>query len=162
MCGQQLARIVRQILPHFMNRPIQLCALALIFAFFLPWIATPKGTASGFDLACDGMHVVGIREAVEWLWLVPGLALVAMLLGDKGMVGRVIALLTGLCPSALVVDQLNQISRFAGIDATEGFHLTAIEYLGLGGYATLGCAAALIFLGLFVQVEPARPASARA
>ena len=132
-----------------MKQPIPLCALILVIGFFLPWISVTGGSFSGLFFARSGWPP-GV-----WLWLIPGLALFPIFLSLKGkpIPMRLAAFVAGAYPWGWLAYHFGQISKQGGKEAAQGAGQYLLAALNIGGFATLGCAAALIFLAIFSRPE---------
>jgi hypothetical protein len=134
-----------------MNKSIQLCALGLIAGFFTPWLATNKGSLSGFDFVRFSLRGADGWMPAVWISLVPVLGLLVALLASKKGLGRPLAILAGLYPWGWVAYYYASAAR-SGLGAYGVSEIT-LPFLGMGAFITLGSAAALLFLGIFVRPE---------
>jgi hypothetical protein len=133
-----------------MKKSIQLCALGVIAGFFAPWLATTKGSLSGFDYARVAIQVPGGMMNFIYLLLVPVLALLTIVTA-RGTLGRILAFVTGAYVWGWTGYFLMDLQK-AGLPGQELTQMV-LGYLGMGGFVTLGCAIALIFLSTFAHRE---------
>lgn len=103
---------MRGILPDIMDRSyarwgIGLAGAALLIGFFLPWVDSGFGSASGFQIV---RHTDGASLWRLMVLLAPagGLAMIAFAFGDRWKQARIASLLTG---GALVVYGVVQTIR---------------------------------------------------
>lgn len=135
-----------------MNRSIPLCAIGLFIAFFLPWLSFKELSISGFQLARGVQDYAGKGtglSAIFWLWLLPVLAFVTAVSGGKGGFGRVMAIVSGAYPWGWLAYGYFEVGRTAGKEASRFLQEGLWQVAGFGVFATLGCAGALLALGMF-------------
>ena len=134
--------------------PVTCCAVGLLVAFFLPWIGALGQNASGFDIARLGSYAT-------WLWLIPVLATVTIMVSLAGINNRGFAditalLILGAAGYAVFAFGSADIPGFVGALFKEGFLRIAM----IGLWTTLGLSVAILLLG--AVSDPAPPVSSDA
>lgn len=157
-------------------RPLALlCAIAILAALFLPWVATPLGVnlapwdaLPAFDRASIETYLTEAPTEVRMFLFSFVLAALFVLLSLVGLEKRSLAFLTGVSVVGLAGVLVWRVRETLGIvepqwtmeEATRLFEL-ANAALGTGGWAWIGGGALLLLLGVF---DPGRtkPRSATA
>lgn len=150
-------------------RPLALlCALAILAALFLPWVATPLGSGIA---PWDALPAFDQAAAQDYLRTAPpeelaflasfALAALFLLLAIVGLASRLLAFLTGASVVGLAGTLVWRAREALGLmeadwttaEATRLFSV-ASDVLGPGGWAWIGGGLLLLLLGLF---DPGRP-----
>jgi|GEM_PF-4430713 len=149
-------------------RPIAILAIAILAAFFMPWITVTQkdrqglevaGSATGLDMA---LHVdkfdqyfggtasksLGNISISVWFWALPALALATALTAGKGLPARCLGLLTGLYPFGWLTFGYLQIPADKRSESLKwlGDHFSS--FVGVGAYVILLAGLILIVLSL--------------
>ena len=112
---------------------ISLCALGLMACFFLPWIKLLFADLSGYQL----QQLPG--DGVKLLWIIPGMALVALITAIANQQVANGSQLAGMMPFVALV-----YYRFKLGD-------DFFQALEIGAYVSLGLGAVLFFLPRFLS-----------
>jgi hypothetical protein len=106
---------------------VSLSAAALFFSFFMPWISFLGASLNGFAIQKN-------FESYRIIWLIPILAVIALVLNIDGHKASLIRKLAGLCPFAILVFALNNLG---------GQLFQAMEF---GAWLALAAGSALVFI----------------
>jgi hypothetical protein len=112
---------------------ISLSAVALIIAFFLPWI-----NFLGVDL--NGFEIQKHFSSYRLIWLMPVLAVVVLLLNTFRLDTTFIRCVAGLCPFGILIYTLSRLDDQVLLRASE----LLLNELKLGGWLTFAAGVALI------------------
>ena len=106
---------------------VSFSAAVLVLSFFLPWIPFLGANLSGMDIQKN-------FSSYQLVWLMPLLALIALILNLARQNAGFIRRIAGLCPYAILVYSMNRL----GSDL--------IKHLELGAWLALIAGAALVFI----------------
>lgn len=150
-------------------RPIAILAIAILAAFFMPWITVtvskgPKGleaagSVTGLDMA---LHVdkfdqvfggtasksLGNINISIWFWALPALALATALTAGKGLPARCLGLFTGLYPFGWLTFGYLKVpgDKRSEVLKELGDHFSS--FVGVGAYVILLGSLLLVILSL--------------
>ena len=106
---------------------ISVCAGAVFISFFLPWVSFLGAKLNGFDIGKN-------FTSYQLVWLMPSLATLVFLLNLARRDSRLIRGMAGLCPFAILIYAVDQMSA------------DLFKIIEFGGWLALISGVALIFI----------------
>jgi hypothetical protein len=88
--------------PSIQRNLISLSAAVVFFSFFLPWVNLFGGNISGLDIQKN-------FPSYQYVWLVPVVAVITLLLNMAGTNTNLVRRIAGLCPFIILAYALNQM-----------------------------------------------------
>jgi len=122
-------------------------AAGIIAAFFMPWFQLFGAGVSAFELTKFGSYA-------NYLWVIPGLAGVTMLMGVSGTNNRIMGAIAGIVPLVALVFGYFYIQDAQSSQARNGSGINvdlsgvAAHAMAIGFFLTVGLCILIIFCGL--------------
>jgi len=148
-------------------RPIAILAIAILAAFFMPWISVSDPTGrTGVQLSMTGLDIARGSETANtvmdknhidkiagvpiqvWFWALPVLALVTVLTAGKGAVARLMGVVTGAYPLGWIAFGISKIPEKERSNFFQGLGDNFSKFLGVGAYVILLGSVLLLIFGL--------------
>lgn len=118
---------------------ILLCALGLVAAFFMPWVQVFGAGICGYQLGQLGSFG-------NYLWIIPILAAITVIVGATGSNTRDIGFLAGIVPLAALGYAYYRLKSEGGDIAVRGASEAAQRVAGIGIYFTIILCVAITIL----------------
>jgi len=122
-------------------KPVTVCAVGLLAAFFMPWVSVFGTGMSGYNLGQLGSYG-------NYAWAIPILAGLTILISALGINNRGIGAITGIVPLAIILYTMLKLDLEVGSNAAEKVRIVALNFLSIGAWLTIVLSTAIIIAAL--------------
>lgn len=112
-----------------------------------------------FGESLSGYNIGRIGSYGNYVWVVPVLAVITIIMSLQKMPNRVIGAVTGIVPLAAILYAIFRIQEAAGTRAAEEILGMSMHLLSVGAYLTIACSIGLIITTMFYHPRVSLPAS---
>lgn len=123
------------------SKPVLICAVGLLAAFFMPWVQLFGVGISGYNLGQLGSYG-------NYAWVIPILAGATILVGYFGVNNRAVGAIAGIVPLSAIFYALVRIAGEGGGNATKEVLDVAGHVLSIGAWLTIIFSVAIIIAAL--------------